>query len=396
MDNRHILGIDVGTMNTKVFIGAMGVNRNILVAGNGAMPTAGFVKGAITDVEALAMSISQAVECAIMATNISVKDAYIGIGGTDIHFISSTGSIAPLSTAAVTYEDIERVYQAAIVASVSDDYEVLHILPKSFLVDKQRQVNIPLHQKCARLEVEVQIVTMLNATLNRLVEAVDNVGIHVLGGVAKSTITTQVLSSIEEKKTLFMDIGAGTTDLVLYRGMQLDLAVSLPLGGDYITSDIMKGLGISFNHAEEIKKYYAKLGKNLRGQNIMLDCNDYGTTDKEISYDFLYDIVESRIEEIVYLIHDYLKSSTMEHNIEKIFITGGCGAMPSFSDSIEKLFGIPIGVVIPKELQPEYASPMNTACYGVLTYAVNHLPDIQVNDGIWHSLLCKFKKIMNR
>jgi len=394
MDKRHIVGIDVGTSTVKVFIGKMDTDGSVLIVGSGIMPTVGFEKGIITDVQKLAMSVHQAVECAMLATNISVKDAYLGVGGLELHSISSTGSIAPAITDAITHEDINRVYQAAIVAAVPDDHEVLHMLPKYFMVDKERQINIPLQQPCTQLEVEVHIVTMPKIIVNTLVDAIEKLGVEIIGVVASSIVTTQALFANGLQNYLFVDIGAGTTELILYRDRQIDLSATLPLGGDYITSDIMKGFDVSYIHGEEIKKYYAKLDKNLRGQNITLDCNDYGTTDKQISYDFLYNIIESRIDEIVYLISDYLKGTLGEYNIEKVFLTGGCGAMPSVGDSMEKVFERPVEVVATKELLHEYANPMNVACYGVLKYAINHMPTTQVSSSHpWGSFLSKFKKI---
>lgn len=281
MDKRYIAGIDVGTSTIKVFIGTMDIDGSVLIVGSGIMPTAGLEKGSITDVQKLAMSIQQAVACAMLATNISVKDAYLGIGGLELCSISSTGSIAPENTDAITHEDINRVYQAAIVAAIPDDHEVLHMLPKYFLVDKQRQTNIPVLQKCTQLEVEVHIVTMPKKIIDNLVSALEKLGIGIIGVVASSIVTTQTLATSGLQNYLFVDIGAGTTELILYRDRQIDLSATLPLGGDYITNDIMKGFDVSYIHAEDIKKYYAKLDKNLRGQNIILDCNDYGTTDKQ-------------------------------------------------------------------------------------------------------------------
>ena len=393
MVNRNVLGIDVGTSHIKVFIGTVDMDGRLLIAGSGTAPTAGFVKGAITDVEALALSISQAIDCAVMATNISIKDAYIGIGGVEISSTSSIGSIAPSSTHVITHEDINRLYQAAVLAGVPDDHEVLHLLPKKFFVDKKRQVELSLQQKCTHLELEAHIITMPKIIFHKLVSAVESLGIHVVGIVSNPIVAAQVLPTVNNQNYLFMDVGAGTTELILYRDRQIYLSASLPLGGDYITSDIMKGLNISHNHAEEVKKYYAKLDSNLRGQNIILDCNDYGTTDKQVSYDFLNEIIESRIDEIVYLVYDYVKDTVVADKIEKVFLAGGCGAMANFSDGVERVFRLPIEVVTLQELPAEYARSSNIACYGVLTYSANNMPDTPLmGNRTWRSLVSKCKK----
>lgn len=397
MDNRNILGIDIGTSMIKVFVGTLAVDGSIVIAGSGTMPTTGFTKGTITDVQALAMSIHQAATCAVLATNILVKDAYIGIGGIGINSVNAMGSIGLSTMDVIDREDINRLYQATIVAGVSDDHEVLHILPKKFFIDKKQQINIPLEQKAAQLEVEAHIVTMPKTIINELIEAIEKLGINIIGVVANPIVAMQMLPAISTQKTLFVDIGAGTADLILYCGKEIHFSASLPLGGDYITSDIMKGFSINYTHAEEIKKYYGKLDKKLHGQNIVLDFNDYGTTDKQFAYDFLYDIIESRIEEIIYLLKDALKSVIVEDDIEMIFLTGGCGAMPSFVDNVERLFELPVKVVTLDELPLEYASPANSACYGVLTYAANNIPDKRVisSNNAWQSLLSKFKNLFN-
>jgi cell division protein FtsA len=397
MDGKYILGIDIGTSFIKVFVGKLEIDGSVLIVGSGTIPTEGFTKGVITDSKQLAKLIKQAVDCAIMATNISVKDAYIGISGGEITAVNGIGSIAPLRPNNITLDDMSRVYRAAALVAVPDDHEVLHVLPQKIFVDKQRRDSLPLHEKGSHLEVEAHIVSIPKLVLNSLVNDIEKLGINVIGVVANSIVAAENLAPVLAENFLFMDIGAGTTELVLYQERHIVLSASLSLGGNYITSDIMQGISICWDHGEEIKKYYAKLDKQLRGQEVVLDCNAYKTADKHIPYDFLYEIIESRICEIVYLIHDYLKVVLMENKIEKVFLTGGCGAMPSFVQNIEATFGAPVEVVIPKDISLEYISPRNTACCGILKYAGKNLPKTQVipDSNIWCLLRSKCKKFFN-
>lgn len=398
MEGKYILGIDVGTSNIKVFLGKIGIDGSVVIAGSGSMPTEGFVKGVISNSQLLAQSIGEAVECAILATNLSVKEAYIGIGGVELCSVNSIGSIAPSVPDNITLDDMSRVYRAAaLVAAIPDDHEVLHVLPQKIFVDKQRRSGLPLQEKGSHLEVEAHIVSIPKLVLNSLVKDIENLGINVNGVIANAIAVTKNITPVSNSNFLVMDIGAGTTELVLYKDGHIYLSTALTLGGNYITNDIRQGLSISWEHAEEIKKYYAKLDKQLRGQETILDCNAYNTTDKHVSYDFLYDIVESRIYELVYLIHDHIKIFLEENKIEKVFLTGGCGAMPSFAQSIEAVFGMPVEVAIPQELPLEYSSPRNTACYGILKYAVKNLPKPQatITSSPWRSLMSKCRKIFN-
>ncbi len=393
MDKTQIIGIDVGTGTIKVFTGTVATDGGILITGSGIMPASGFVKGVAIDVLSLAMSIKQAVDCAVMANAIIGGYVYLGISGMEIISLQHVGSIAPISQEGITQEDIQRVCRAAVLAIVSKEQQVLHALPTCFWVDKQKQSGLPIGYKGTCLEAETHIVTVPKIIIDELVAAVQDVGIEITGIVANAIVGAQVVVPTGAQQCLFMDIGAGTTELVLYRDGQIWLSASLPLGGDYITRDIMQGVGISQTHAEEVKRYYAKLDRNLRGQDVVLDCNDYGTTDKQVPYDFLYNIVESRVDEIVYLVHDYLKPSLTEVSIDQIFVTGGCSALPSIIENIEKTFGVIVHTAMPEQLSPEYAYSSNTACYGIMCHAAKHLPHAEtLEHSTWNLVLNKIKR----
>lgn len=395
MNERYVWGIDIGTSNIKVFAGTLTHDGNIQITGSGIMPAAGFTKGTITDIQALAQSIKEAVDCVVMATDIPIGHTYLGIGGMGISSLNSKGSIAPALPDGITEEDIKRVYRAAVIGSVPEELHALHILPKTFWVDGQEQVSKPLNQKGSQLEVEAHIITMPKQIMDEFITAVENTGINVAGIIANSVVITQALAAESvEQPCLIIDMGAGITDLVLYHDRQIWQSASLPLGGDYITRDVMQGVDISHAHAEEVKRYYSKLDKQLRGQNVTLDCNDYGTTDKQVSYDFLHDIVESRVDEITRLVYDYLRPLLAEHNVKQILLTGGCAAMPSIRDSLDNFFKIPVHISMPPQLLAEYAYPGNSACFGILCYAANHLPAKEVpRDNAWHSLISKIRKL---
>jgi cell division protein FtsA len=396
MDSKNILGIDIGTSNIKIFVGKIGLDGHVTIAGSGQMTTNGFAKGVISNCNLLVKSIEQAVDCAVMATNLSVKDAYIGIGGMELNAVNSIGSIAPSAPSNITIDDMNRVYRAAALVAIPDDHEVLHVLPQKIFVDKQRKNGLPLQEKGSHLEVEAHVVSIPKMTLNDLIKEIETLGIHVVGVIANAVAVTEAIIPVPAENFLVIDIGAGSTELILYQEGHIDFTTALPLGGNYITSDIMRGLAISWEHAEEIKKYYTKLNKQLQGQEIILDCNAYGTTDKHVSYDFLYKIVESRICELVYLMHEHSKIFLAENKIEKIFLTGGCGAMPGFVQNIEATFGIPVQVVIHQELPLEYRSPENAACYGILKYAGKNLPKPQVilESNPWRSLMSKCRNFL--
>lgn len=388
MATKGILGVDVGTGSVKVLAGTADGAGNIVVKGSGAGPSAGFRKGLVTDATALAAAIKEAVDCATMVAGMPHFDVYLGIGGSDITSINSIGSVAPASSRGITGEDLERACTAAGVIAVPDDRRVLHVLPVNYWVDGELQTDVPLDLPGTRLEVECHIVTMSQSLFDELTDALHAIGVHTAGVVANAIVgTLAVVPDTGFNECLMIDIGAGTTDLVLYNRGAITASASLPLGGDYITGDIAQGLGVSSIHAEEIKRYYGKLDKALLGQGTVLDCNDYGTTDLHVAYDFLYNIVESRVEEIVSMVHGYFDSVLAGNQVNQILLTGGSALLPSVRHEVEKTFVIPVYPAQLEGFMPlEYAHQSNTASYGILSYAAKVNKNVVKEAGAWRSL----------
>ncbi len=395
MDKKNILAIDVGTGMVKVLAGRQEANGRIQIFGSGAAPTAGFAKGVITDIGALAHSVRQAVECVVMATESQAAGSvYLGLSGSVLVAQNSMGTVASATAGTVTGADVERACKAAVFTVADQDYEVLHLFPA-------REV---ITQAGAALAVDTHIISAPKVTLAELSSVLSGSGIHLNGIVASGIMAAEGMNNeLPDRPAnfIFIDIGAGVADISLYVEGRLRSSAALPLGGDYITSDLMQGLSVNRAHAEEIKRYYSRLSPDLRNQGVVLDCNDYGTVDKHIPFDFLYDIIESRVEEIVTLVYGYLKPLQAEYlsgqgqTFEAIYLTGGCGAMPSMAACVAKVFEIHTTTVTPAGLAAEYVHPANTVCYGILKHGARITENEPVGErSAWGTLVHKAKRLL--
>lgn len=395
MNKKNILAIDVGTGMVKVFAGKLQADGSVAIVGSGTAPTAGYARGVITDINALAYSIRQAVDCVIMAADTQAAGGvYLGLSGSTLVTQNSIGSVAPSTPGTVTRLDVERACKAAMFSVAQDDADILHVFPA-----KESAV-LP----GAALEVEAHIISAPKAIIQELREALAGKGIQLNGIVAGSVIAAETMKNelpARPGNFIFIDMGAGTSELVIYVGGNLCYSASLPLGGDYITSDLMQGIGVSQAHAEEIKRYYSRLSPDLRNQGIVLDCNDYGTTDKHVHFDFLYDIIESRVDEIVTLMYDYLKPLMdkylpgSEQTFERIYLTGGSGATPSMAACVAKVFQLDTEVVKPDRLAAEYVHPSNTVCYGIISHGTRIVAnEPEAGQSAWGVFIDKAKKLL--
>jgi len=395
MAKKYILGVDVGTGSIKAFAGTVDEAGNVAILGSGTAAAAGISKGAWVNVRALAAAIKEATDSATRAAKMPADCIYLGIGGPAVTSVNSIGSITIFAISAITSADVERVYRAAVTTIDSADQRILNALPINFSLDGEKIAGEPVGQSGTLLAVETHIVTVSESVIGDLVTALAAQGIHPAEIFANSIACAKGLAdTADETDFLVMDIGAGVTDLVLYSEGKIVVSASLPLGGDYITNDIAQGVVVTRPHAEEIKHYYARLNKRLLGQDVMLDCNDYGTTDKQLSYDYLHNIVESRVEEIVSILYGYMEPSLASYSIKKILLTGGGSLLPSVSESLNRTFEVPVQLVNPDHLPAEYAHPANSACFGILSYAARAFPAKPVPESGWRSLLGKLKEFI--
>lgn len=389
MAGKYILGVDIGTSAVKV-LAATKNDGSTSICGSGTVPCAGFAKGTVTDVAALAAAVREAVDCALMAAAVTHEAVHLGIGGLDISAQNSIGSVAP-SSGTVTNTDIERACRAATIVAVPDDQRILHVLPIGYWLDGKPENETPLGKKGGRLEVESHIVSVPRRLVDELISALAAKHLTVASVFANAVVGAAAVA--DNPSCLVMDVGAGLTDLALYSGGKIVLSASVPLGGDYVTGDIMQGLEVERLHAEEIKRYYAKLARDLTGREIVLDCNDYGTTDKNIEYDFLHKIVESRIEEIVSLLFAYVEPALARYGAEKILLTGGSSLLPSIGEWTGRIFGRSVQLARPgTNLPAEYTHPALAAGVGVIEYAACLAPPEPERSGGLKSFFNKIKQ----
>jgi len=384
MKNQYLFATDVGTSSIKVIVGQVKPDGLLTVLGIGTAPTEGFVKGVIVDVQALAKSIRQALDCASVATNVAIGPVHLGISGDAVRFYTCRGSVAPVIPDRVTQDDVNRALRAAIVTGVPEESTILHTIPTGYWLDGAKVDAVTAQHKGSRLEVEVCIATLDKRIDSQLSRALQDREV-VIADIHANALAASNFAS-EANQYIVIDMGAGTTDLAFYSRQHVEAAATLLLGGDYITQDIAQGVGVSRVHAEEIKRYYAKLNPGLYGQDVILDCNDYGTTDKHVAYDFLHHIVESRVQEIVELVYDHTVHSGLRS--EEIILTGGSCYLPSLRQHLEQSFGIPVRLAPIDSMLPEYAFYSNTAVYGLVEYAVTQqLPEDASNENIPSGIL---------
>ncbi len=251
-----LVGIDVGTTKVCALIGEVSADGALTIIGKGTVPATGLKKGVVVNIEQTINSIAQAVEQAERLSGWKIDRAFVGVGGQNVESQNSRGAVAVSGhDREVSREDVNRATEVARAVSIPSNREVLHVLPRGFIVDGQEGVKDPLGMSAIRLEVETHIVTAAATAVQNLQKCVMAADVKIDELVASSLASAEAVLTETEKDlgVGVADVGAGTIDLALFSdGSPFHTSV-LPVGGNNVTMDIAAVLKTSLQVAEELK-----------------------------------------------------------------------------------------------------------------------------------------------
>lgn len=255
-----IVGLDIGTSYIRVAIGDVDENGNVQIAGTSVLKSDGLRNGIIVNIEAAKTVIKEAIEAAEQNAGLEVNSVYTAIGGVQVNSTNSHGVVGITKTRGnsreIAQSDIDRVIDCAKSIKFPPDRQLLHIIPQNFVVDGiPAGVNPPLARMGDRLEADVHIITAALSTVQNIRSCIDRSGYMCNGVMSKTLASTYSVVHDDELDlgSILIDLGAGTTDvLVLFRGAPI-CSASIQVGGNLVTNDIAIIKGISVANAEKIK-----------------------------------------------------------------------------------------------------------------------------------------------
>jgi len=381
MSEEIFTGLDVGTCAIRAAVGKLVPSpeggEQIHIIGAVEVPSSGVSKGTITNLEDAVSSISRALEQAERITGVPLSKAWVGINGSHIISQESRGVIGVgRSDGEIRDEDVERSIEAARTVATPTNYEIIHVIPKSFTVDGQRGVKDPVGMNGIRLEVDAIIIQGLGSQIKNLTKAVYRTGLDIEDLVFSILATAEAVVSDRQKElgVCVVNIGASTTNVVVFEeGDVLHTAV-LPIGSDHVTSDIAIGLRTSIDVAEQVKLHYATCLPDDVNKKEEINLGELGAPEEEIvGRRFVADITEARVQEIFEHIDRELKKIDRSGMLPAgIILTGGGAKLSGILDAAKSAFrlpvslGTPIGVtsVIDRVNDPAMSTAMGLVLWG--------------------------------
>ncbi len=392
MANRIVTALDVGSTKVCTTIATVEEGRAPSVIGVASYPSRGIKKGVVVNIDEAINSIASSLEAAERMAGLTVSSVYLSINGKHITSTNNKGVVA-IAQDEITTDDVFRAIESARTVSIPPSREILHVIPREFVVDSQGGIKDPVGMSGTRLEVDAHIVSATSTALHNLVKCVQQLGLKVEDVVFNGwAASTSILTATEkELGVALLDIGGGTTSITTFVEDSITYSGCVPFGGTNVTSDLAIGLRVSLEDAEKIKlnakelmqgskKMVSKLddksNKKDNKSKKASDIIDVSSLEidgvKTISKKMFTEIIDARISEIFDLVIYQVEQSRNEIKLPAgIVITGGTALIPDITQIAKKVFGVPARVGFPKGLDglvDEINNPAFAVSQGLILY----------------------------
>ncbi|MFW5976371.1 MAG: cell division protein FtsA [Bacillota bacterium] len=342
-----ITGLDIGTTKICAMIAEITSKNQMEIIGIGLSPSHGLRKGIVVDIDKTSKAVKAAVEKAERMAGVAINSAYVGIAGAHISSINSHGVVAVTGEEKeIERSDIQRVMEAAQIIPLSAEEEIIHVLPREFIVDGCEGIKDPLGMSGVRLEVETHIITGSTTSIQNLVKSVLNVGLEVNDIVLEPLASSKAVLSEDEKElgVALVDIGGGTTDVVVFHEGSISYTSVLPVGGNHVSNDIAVGLRTPISEAEKLKiKKGSTLPNKVNDDDYIDVLSASGKIKNKVSRRSLCKVIQPRSQEMFGLIKKELKEAgPRDLTPAGLVLTGGASLLDGMSEMASEIVDLPV------------------------------------------------------
>jgi cell division protein FtsA len=374
--NEHLLAaIDVGSAKTCALVAEI-TDSGLRYRGHGIAESRGSRKGVIVDLDKAVGAIQKAVELAEDVAGAPVEHASVGVAGSHIRGVNSHGGISfGARSREIGREEIRSAVDKARAIPLPNDREILHLLPQEFILDEQDGIHDPLGMMATRLETRVHIVTASSSAIQNVITAVNRAGIHVDDTVFEPLGGADAVLRADERElgVCFADLGAGSTNLIVFKDSAVAHTAAIPVGGDHFTSDLSVGLCTPLAEAEKVKKFYGHAIVTMIPEGNEVEVPFVGDRPSHmVSQRTIGEILEPRARELFEMLRDNLRHAGMFDACSAgIVLSGGSSRLPGIVDVADSVLRRPVRLSWPSPLskmpamlaEPEYATAIGMIFY---------------------------------
>jgi cell division protein FtsA len=377
-DNELIAGLDLGTTKVCAIVGEQ-VEDGIDIIGIGCVPSKGLKKGVVVNIESTVQAIRAAIDQAETMAGCQVGTVYAGIAGSHVRGFNKEG-VAAVMAREVTEADVQRVLEQSKAIPLPSDRQVIHVLPQEYIVDDQDGIVKPVGMNGVRLEARVHLVTAATASIQNIIKCAERCDLNVAEVVLEPLASAEAVLSEDEREigVALIDIGGGTTDIIVYTGGAAVHTSVIPIGGLNLTNDIAAGLRTPMAEAERIKiKYGCASPKMITPEDTIEVPSVGGRAPRLLQREVLASIIEPRVEEIFSAVQHVLnETGYLEQLHAGAVLTGGSTLLDGMAELGEEILGMPVRRAAPfgvGGLHDVVKSPAYSTAVGLVKYGASRL-----------------------
>jgi cell division protein FtsA len=368
-----IVVLDIGSAWTRVL--AADLNEGSLrYRGHGIVESAGMRKGLIAELGPAFKAVKAANERAERVARINIDECVVGVGGPHIRGLNTSDGI-DLGTRMreITREDVRNAVERARSIERPADREILHLLPRQFILDDQPGIFDPVGMVGTRLKVDLHIATCSGSALQSTVTCANRAGLEVSEAVLESIAAAEATLSADERElgVCLLDIGAHSSDLAVFFEGAVAHTASVPIGGQHFTNDLAVGLQVPVAQAEELKRLYGHAVVTAVPQ--LAEIEIAAPTPRMLSLRTIAEILEPRARELLYFVKESLRQGGVVDALGAgCVLTGGGAMLPGMLDVTESQLRVTARTGMPVRLSHmpgELVHPGFATAIGMLLYA---------------------------
>ncbi len=386
-----IVGLDIGSHKIRTIVSRVNFEtEKPQIIGLGESFSNGIRRGVVVDVEEATSSISSSIEKAERTSGVPIEHAFVSVGGSHVISESSKGVIAVgRADNEITDDDVSRSIDAASAISLPPNHEILHVIPRYFIVDNQEGIKDPVGMNGVRLEVEAVIVEGATSYIKNLTKCIARAGIEIDDLIVSPLSASYSVLSKKQKElgVVLVDIGGGTTGLVVYEEGDLMTVSVLPIGSEHITNDLAIGLRTSIEDAERIKLEYGVAMTSDVDKRDEVDLSKIvGGEPQLVSRKKIVEIIEARLSEMFSMIDKELRKIDRSGKLPAgIVLCGGGAKLPNIVDLAKKELRLPAQIGFPESI-PGVVDKMDDPSYatseGLIMWGLSHVEERKDIPGI--------------
>jgi cell division protein FtsA len=381
MERNIAAALDLGTTKTCAIIAEKSEGENFNILGFGAAPSEGLNRGIVVNIQKTAESVRAAMEIAINKAGIKVSKINVGVAGEHITTLKHRNYVAIVNKEnEITEKDLERLEQDIRLIKIPSDRQILHIIPEEYIVDDQTGIKNPIGMCAFKLEAINHIVLVSTSAIENIKRAIMRAGFEVERYILQPLASSNSVLDENEKDlgVALIDIGGGTTDIAVFHRNALKHTKVIGVAGNLVTNDIREALGIVTDEAEKLKKDYGYAIESaiVKEKEVYIKAVG-GRGNIKVPLTLLTQIIHLRMRELFSLIDNELKQSGYKNKIRAgVVLTGGGSLLSGCIELAEEVFGLPVRLGMPQDLNGASASELERPEYSTVVGLLKDIPSL--------------------